>query len=1188
MPSINTTISFRFFKQVFCVSLLLFLLCSKSDAERLPVKVFTSADGLGSNFVNFTMRDSHNFLWFCTRDGLSRFDGSRFITYKIGNDSPPGIEHILETRTGVYFITTTAGLYRFDPSKTAMSAANNEAHPILNAEFVNEHRSFLFEDRQGNIWSGSTTLTRMQENEGNISFAEVALNLPEIPNVRFNIFSIFQGQDDSLWLVTTQGLIRILPDGRRVFYLGDPNKTDPPTSAIIDTEGRIWIGRSSGINVIKPESIAELSIPGDVTICKIDELAKPQPKDQANLPDNSGEIFKFTKLEEFNEHNAPYLYQTSDKHIWISAGHGLIEFNGEKFTRHTSENGLQKGTGQMIEDLNGNLWLPWTTGLRRLDRHGLITFDEQDGIKSPTIVTVGETADGKIYAASNDFFTNLIDEHGVTVMRPAVPAEARSGWTVNQVFQDSLGEWWVLTNEKLYRFAANTDLRQFANARPVATFSKQGGLKSQEIFHIFEDSKKNIWISTRDLDPAKFGLTKVNRNDNSTYTFSEKENMLPKLSPISFAEDRDGNLWFGIYEGGLLKFSDGRFTFFNEKDGLPEGVITSLLIDKAGRLWIGSSLKGLYRVNDPGAKQIEFVNLKTENSLTSNNVRTLVEDNFGNIYAGTARGVDRLSPDGARVKHFTVSDGLAGDFIYSSIKDRSGNLWFGTPNGLSKLIPGNENQSDPPQVFFGRLQIAGERRAISELGTSEISNLELAPEQNNLQIDFFAVDFHPNQSLRYQFMLKGADKDWNEPTEQRTVNYANLSAGDYHFLVRAIDSEGFPGDKISALSFKILPPVWRRWWFIGLALLIAGGAIFALDRYRVTKTRQVENALSRSIESETRFRTLAQTASDVIITIDTESRIVFVNDAVEKVFGYNIAELLGEKLTRLMPQGMRGQHDTGLHRYTTTNRKNISWTGVELPGQHKSGSMIPLELSFGEFELNGKRYFTGIARDITERKKAQEALQKSRQERLAELERVRSRIARDLHDDVGSSLTQLALYSELAKQDGINSEPLEFLVETSNELVEAMSDIVWAINPGKDYLHDLTQRMRRFASESFTAAGIDLEFKTPESNIEMGANLRREVFLIFKESINNIVKHSQAKKAIIHFTLNENILVLSFHDDGRGFDVSQINDKFDWQNSGGGNGLLSIKRRIEDLGGEFSIESKIGHGTLINFGVPLT
>ncbi len=121
-------------------------------------------------------------------------------------------------------------------------------------------------------------------------------------------------------------------------------------------------------------------------------------------------------------------------------------------------------------------------------------------------------------------------------------------------------------------------------------------------------------------------------------------------------------------------------------------------------------------------------------------------------------------------------------------------------------------------------------------------------------------------------------------------------------------------------------------------------------------------------------RVIADTASDAIITIDEESTMLFVNRATEKIFGYSRAELLGQSLTMLMPDYLRQVHRTGLQRYLALGGRHISWEAVDLPGLHKSGREIPLELSFGEFTENGRRFFTGIARDISERRRLERRL----------------------------------------------------------------------------------------------------------------------------------------------------------------------------------------------------------------------
>jgi hypothetical protein len=132
---------------------------------------------------------------------------------------------------------------------------------------------------------------------------------------------------------------------------------------------------------------------------------------------------------------------------------------------------------------------------------------------------------------------------------------------------------------------------------------------------------------------------------------------------------------------------------------------------------------------------------------------------------------------------------------------------------------------------------------------------------------------------------------------------------------------------------------------------------------------------------------------------------------------------------------------------------------------------------------------------------------------LLELERVRTRIATDLHDDIGSNLTQIAIMSEVVRQqqhDGSAAEPLERIADLSRELVDSMSDIVWAINPKRDHLGDLAQRMRRFVSDVLEGANINVLFHTPAewATTTLNSDLRREFFLVFKESINNVIRHA--------------------------------------------------------------------------------
>jgi len=199
---------------------------------------------------------------------------------------------------------------------------------------------------------------------------------------------------------------------------------------------------------------------------------------------------------------------------------------------------------------------------------------------------------------------------------------------------------------------------------------------------------------------------------------------------------------------------------------------------------------------------------------------------------------------------------------------------------------------------------------------------------------------------------------------------------------------------------------------------------------------------------------------------------------------------------------------------------------------------------------------------------------------------MRTRIATDLHDDIGANLTKISILSEVAQQqyrqkmnaDDANgtSYLLGSVAEISRESVSAMGDIVWAINPKKDSLLDLTRRMRQHAEEILERREIELEFNasTPERDVKLDADSRRNIYLIFKEAVNNIVRHSNARVVIIDFALVNDELVLEIRDDGDGFDTTQ---EFD------GNGLLNMKKRSEECGGKLTMRSVSGEGATLTF-----
>jgi len=161
------------------------------------------------------------------------------------------------------------------------------------------------------------------------------------------------------------------------------------------------------------------------------------------------------------------------------------------------------------------------------------------------------------------------------------------------------------------------------------------------------------------------------------------------------------------------------------------------------------------------------------------------------------------------------------------------------------LIPEADRPEPPPPILIDHLQIAGVTSPLSQLGESEVGPLQLAAAQNQLSIEFVALDFDPGEVLRYQHRLEGADRDWSPPSEDRVINYERLAPGRYRFLVRAVTAEGVISAHPAVIAFTISPPVWRQWWFVSLAIILTGCLIFAAHRYRVARLLELERVRTR-------------------------------------------------------------------------------------------------------------------------------------------------------------------------------------------------------------------------------------------------------------------------------------------------------------------------------------------------------
>jgi ligand-binding sensor domain-containing protein/signal transduction histidine kinase len=792
-------------------------------AEQLPIKTYTTADGLAQNLVNRIVRDSRGYLWFCTAEGLSRFDGYRFTNYTTDQGLPHrSVRDLLETRAGAYWVATGAGLCRFDPqSEAALFVVYHPGEGQL-ASIVRS----LYEDRTGTVWVGTQDgLYRLEDAGGQVRFQPVEMGMPAHALVE----SILEDRRGALWVGTRDaGLYRRLPDGSVERYTTRHGLPINRVSSLLeDREGRLWIGTTAGLCLLVSE------------------------------PDvNRPAVVRVYGKEDFglSKDWVAALFQSADGRIWVGTASGLSEFTPaafgveQKFRSYTTAQGLNHtDLSSLADDSAGNLWIGASNGAMKLARNGFITHSKASGLDAYDVACIFETRAGELCVLARDqsarMLLNRFDERGLLTVRPDFPKQiTNSGWGWNQYgLQDHEGEWWIPTGKGLCRFPGVSRAEQLAYTRPKALYTTRDGLIADEVFRIYEDSRGDIWIAP--FSTTKFGLTRWERSTETFYNYTQADGLPPEVWAEAFCEDSSGNVWIGV-GGNLARYTAGRFTLLTAADGLPRDMIRALHLDHAGRLWVATE-GGLSRVDDPKSERPGFVNYTTANGLSSNQVWCVTSDLWGRVYAFTGRGLDRLDPASGQVKHYTSHDGLIGGAPKAAFRDRRGVLWFGTDLGFSRLVPELDSPEQPPPILISGLRVSGDRRGLSELGETEVPEIRLGPNENQLQIDYVGLSFGTGEQIKYQYMLEGTDANWSAPTDQRSINYAGLSPGSYRFLVRAVRSDGTASPAPAAVAFTILPPVWQRWWFVGLAALALAAAAYGVYRYRVRRLLELERVRTR-------------------------------------------------------------------------------------------------------------------------------------------------------------------------------------------------------------------------------------------------------------------------------------------------------------------------------------------------------
>jgi len=813
-------------------------------SERLAVHRFGQSEGLASDRVDCLLEDSRGLLWIGTSSGLSRFDGERFVSYGRADGLPhPAIHRVLEDASGRLWVATSAGLARMLPARDAdgrlfqtisFGAAGLEA--VVRA---------LLEDSAGRVWVGvGSRLFRLDPAAGEEDFREVDLGIEWLPDEAREVRDLAEGRDGSLWVATSLALLRFSPDGRRTRYrVAPPPDVASVLDLMVDSRGRLWIF-GDGALVFQPDSYAA-EVDGPLS-----ERSRPVPATLADLPSVEGEV---VRLEGLPTSGFASAIELRDGEVWIGSAFELDIVGARKLRKLTERNGLgSHRLSALLEDREGNLWIgTYGRGLLRLDRQGFVSFGPQEGLATENATSVIPDGQGGVLvigSPASSFVHVRRDERFEAIPIPIDQDPPRPGWGWNQVtWLDSRGEWWVPTGGGLYRFPRQRRLEDLARARPIARYGLRE-LGSDRIFRIFEDSRGDLWIGA-------FGPVRLARWERASDRFLRygPDDGAPFDIGSAFAEDGGGAVWIGLYQGGLARHRDGRFERFGEEQGVPPGFVSTLWVDGRGGLWAGTSGGGLVRCANPEAERPRFEIPRGVVAGTFQRVNALTEDLLGRIYVGTDRGVDRLDPERGTLRHFDAANGLIGNEVVSALRDGEGDLWFATSGGVSKLHPVEDGKPLAPRILITELRAGGAPLPVPELGVAELPPFRVRAGVYELEIGFGAVDLSAIGGLRYQVRFDGrGGGEWDPPSRERRVHLVGLGPGSYVLRVRALRGDGVASEPI-AVGFTVLPPFWRRAWFLGtLAALVLGGAVVAvrLRLRRLAAMQRVRERISADLHDE--------------------------------------------------------------------------------------------------------------------------------------------------------------------------------------------------------------------------------------------------------------------------------------------------------------------------------------------------
>ncbi len=802
-----------------CFILGIFLLSwNVVDSQHYNFKRYSIEEGLPRSGVYSMIEDTKGFLWIATEGGgVSVFDGENFKTYTVGD----GLGHniircVFEDDQGnLWFGTQGKGVTKFD----GQEFTNYDVSSGLSNNIVRS----IGQDNQGNLWFGTFG--------GGVC--------------KFNL----KNKD------LEEGIVECLTREDGLLH----NRV---RAMLKDSKGYMWFGTDGGISRF------------------------------------NGRTFEnFTTEDGLLDNRILVIYEDGSKNLWFGTEDGAVRYDGSEFRVYTTEDGLIHNRIRAIcQDNQGNMWFGTVDGISKLSGNRFQSYSEKEGLSNARIRSIIRTSAGDLWFGT---FFGGINRYSGDMFFHYTEEDNLSNNQVNTVLADQVNNIWLGTYEgvnklefsqgilRVRKITEETGLINnvvrsmmmdnagniwFGTEGGITIFNlivrrnleKSDGLKNNEVLVMLEDSQHNYWIGTAS------GISIIqcptgNLHELTIHDFNP-EGGYPDFPVSSLYEDLYGNIWIGFDYDGFALYRDNRITKYHLEE--TQDNISSIISDDKGKLFLGTKGGGIFRytLTEEGIDTTSRKNISIANGLHSNSINQLIFDDNDNLWAGSEKGIDKISfsrtGEIIRIKHFGQEEGFLGIETHSNsvCKDNTGRIWFGTVKGVTCYNPLAE-RTDNIETYTHITSVAIPNRDILWKNSNFAEgvsgrfklpqNLVLPYNENSLSFEFIGIYLKSPSYVTYQWKLDGFNENWSIPSKKREMTYTNLPPGDYTFSIRSANEDDTWNEYPATFSFSVEPPFWQTWWFLLTSSLVVLGIFIGFVKIRERNLRREKRILEEKVRERT-------------------------------------------------------------------------------------------------------------------------------------------------------------------------------------------------------------------------------------------------------------------------------------------------------------------------------------------------